>query len=140
MKESISNAYILNIILVFVGVIIVLLVGSLSYSKAFKAKTKLISIVEKHKGYDNDTKTEIEEYLKSVGYKVARSSSAGVCPKVNGAEAINTDKSYDYCIYSFDTVKGNYYRVTVFISFEIPVISSYLRIPMSGETRVIFEL
>lgn len=141
MKESIANSYIFNIIIIFIGIIIVILIGSLSYSKAFKIKTKMLSIIEKYKGYnDNNVRTEIDNYLKTAGYTVTRTNTSGKCPTVNGAKAINTIKNYDYCIYRFNTVKGPYYRVTVFISFDIPIISSYLRIPMSGETRVIYEL
>lgn len=141
MKESIANSYIFNIIIIFIGIIIVILIGSLSYSKAFKVKTKMISIIEKYKGYnDNNVRTEIDNYLKTAGYTVTRTNTSGKCPKVNGVKAINTIKNYDYCIYRFNTVKGPYYRVTVFISFDIPILSSYLRIPMSGETRVIYEL
>lgn len=141
MKESIANSYIFNIIIVFVGIIITILIGSLSYSKAFKVKTKVISIIEKYKGYnDNNVRNEIDDFLKKTGYTVTRTKNRGTCPKVNGANAINKVKNYDYCIYSFNTVKGSYYRVTVFISFDIPLISSYIRIPMSGETRVIYEL
>ncbi|MBE6144779.1 MAG: hypothetical protein E7169_04320 [Firmicutes bacterium] len=140
MKESISNSYIFSIVIIFVGIIIVLLIGSLSYSKAFKVKTKVISIIEKHREFNNAAKTEIESFLKTSGYTVTRSNNYGSCPNVNGAEAINTTKNYDYCVYRFDTVKGPYYRVTVFISFDFPVLSSYLRIPMSGETRVIYDV
>lgn len=141
MRESIGNSYVFNIIIVFVGIIILILVGSLSYSKAFKIKTKVISIIEKNKGYNNTTvRTEIDDYLNTVGYRVTRTADRGKCKDVNGVKAMNTGNNYDYCIYRFDTVRGPYYRVTVFISFDIPVISSYLRIPMSGETRVIYEL
>lgn len=145
MRESIGNSYVFNIIIVFVGIIILILIGSLSYSKAFKIKTKVISIIEKNKGYNNTTvRTEIDDYLNTAGYRVTRTSernnSSLRCKDVNGVKAMNTGNNYDYCIYRFDTVRGPYYRVTVFISFDIPVISSYLRIPMSGETRVIYEL
>lgn len=143
MKESISNSYIFGIIIVFVGIIIVILVGSLSYSKAFKIKTQLISIIERYRGYDNNNTTlnkEIDEFLKTSGYKVSSVRSVSKCPTVNGVQAMNRTKNYDYCIYRFSTNKGDYYRVTVFISFDVPVISSYLRIPMSGETRIIYDL
>lgn len=141
MRESIANSYVFNIIIVFVGIIIAILIGSLSYSKAFKVKTKIVNIIENYKGYNNqEVRQEIDNYLKSTGYTVTRTNNRGTCPDVNGVKAINTIKNYDYCIYRFNTVKGPYYRITVFISFDIPIISSYLRIPMSGETRVIYEL
>lgn len=142
MREAIGNSYIFSIVIALIGIIFLILIGSLSYSKAFKVKTRIIEIIEKNSGYNEENiKMEIDNYLKTVGYTVTKSSNSGKCVELNGTKAINTkSKNYDYCIYRFNTVKGPYYHVTVFISFDIPVISSYLRIPVSGETRVIYEL
>jgi len=141
MKESIGNSYIFGIVIAFIGVIFAILIGSLSYSRAFKAKTRIIEIIEKNNGYDEEVvQTEIDNYLKTVGYTVTKTSNSGKCSDINGLKAINTVKNYDYCIYRFNTIKGPYYHVTVFISFDIPVVSAYLRIPVSGETRIIYEL
>lgn len=141
MREAIGNSYLYSIVIVFVGIIFLILIGSLSYSRAFKVKTKIIEIIEKHGTYnDDEIRNEIDNYLKTVGYTVTKSADSGKCSEVNGTKAINTIKNYDYCVYRFNTVKGPYYHITVFISFDIPVISSFLRIPVSGETRVIYEL
>jgi len=141
MREAIGNTYIYGIIITFIGIIFLILIGSLSYSKAFKIKNRIIEIIETNEGYDdNIVRTEIDNYLKSVGYVVTKTSGSGKCSDIDGVKAINTIKNYDYCIYRFNTVKGPYYHVTVFISFEIPIVSSYLRIPVSGETRIIYEL
>lgn len=141
MREAIGNSYIYSIVIAFIGVIFLILIGSLSYSKAFKIKNQIIEIIETHEGYDDKTvRTEIDNYLKSVGYIVTNTKDRGKCSDIKGIKAINTIKNYDYCIYRFNTVKGPYYHVTVFISFEIPIVSSYLRIPVSGETRIMYEL
>ena len=142
MKESIGNSYLFGMVIALVGILFLILIGSLSYSKAFKVKTRIIEIIEKNNEYnEEDVKTEIDNYLKTAGYTVTRTNNRNVCAELNGTKAINTkDKNYDYCIYRFDTVKGPYYHVTVFISFDIPVISTYLKIPVSGETKVIYEL
>ena len=140
MKEAVGNTYIFGFIIAIVGIIFLILIGSLSYSKAFKIKTKVINIVEKNKEYnDNEVRDEIDQYLKEAGYIVANTKSSGTCPDVNGVKAMNTIKNYDYCIYRFNTVKGPYYKVVVFISFDIPL-ASRLRLPLSGETRVMYEL
>lgn len=141
MREAIGNSYIYGMVIAFIGIIFLILIGSLSYSRVFKIKTRMIEIIEKNKGYDdNIVRTEIDNYLKNAGYSVIRTNDSGKCPDINGTKAINTVRNYDYCIYRFNTVKGPYYHVTVFISFDIPVVSSYLRIPVSGETKIIFDL
>ena len=142
MREAIGNTFVYSIIIAFIGILFLILIGSLSYSKAFKIKNRIIEIIEKNDGYDNEkVRTEIDNYLKTVGYNVSsKASNRGTCTILNGTRAINTIKNYDYCIYRFNTVKGPYYHVTVFISFDIPIISSYLRIPISGETKIIYDL
>jgi hypothetical protein len=119
-------------------VIMLLLIGSLSYSKAFKIKTRILEIVEINKGFNSDVEDEIDSFLKSAGYPVNTRNNKS-CPTVKGIGAINTINNFDYCIYSFETLRGPYYRVTVFISYDIPVISDFLRIPVSGETRIIYD-
>lgn len=141
MKESIGNSYVFSIAIAFIGIIFLILIGSLSYSKAFKVKTRIIEIIEKNKGYnDEEIRDEIDNYLKTAGYMVTRTNNSGKCADIDNTPAINTIKNYDYCIYRFETNKGPYYHVTAFISFDIPVISAYLRIPVSGETKVMYEL
>ena len=76
--------------------------------------------------------------MNSAGYPVNTRNNKS-CPTVKGTGAINTINNFDYCIYSFETLRGPYYRVTVFISYDIPVISAFLRIPVSGETRIIYD-
>ena len=47
MRESIGNSYIFGIVIALIGVIFLILIGSLSYSRAFKIKTRMIEIIEK---------------------------------------------------------------------------------------------
>ena len=142
MKEALGISQLYTFVIVFVSIIMLLLIGSLSYSKAFKIKTRILEIVETNKGFNKENKEKVEDeidsFLKSVGYPVNTRNNKS-CPTVKGHEAINAINNFDYCIYSFDTLRGPYYRVTVFISYDIPVISSFLRIPVSGETRIIYD-
>lgn len=142
MKEALGISQLYTFVIVFVSIIMLLLIGSLSYSKAFKIKTRILEIVETNKGFNNENKEKVEDeidsFLKSAGYPVNTRNNKS-CPTVKGTGAINTINNFDYCIYSFETLRGPYYRVTVFISYDIPVISAFLRIPVSGETRIIYD-
>lgn len=132
MRESIGSAMLFYIIITFVVIIIITLVGSLSYSKAFKLKTKIVDIIERYHGYDADNEEqqdEIDSLLSKVGYRVGKSS----------CEANNLSNSnYNYCVYGYNTPKGPYYKVVVFIEFELPIINTVLRFPLSGETEIIY--
>ena len=49
MKEAIANAGIYNLVIIFVIILLAFFIGSLSYSKAFKVKNKIIEEIERIK-------------------------------------------------------------------------------------------
>lgn len=143
MRESISNTFIFNLILVFITILIVLLVGSLSYSKAYKVKNKIIEIIEKHNSYEA-AREDISNVLKSIGYRVNRTGQQNCRPQTNdggqSVYAINKNSDYRYCVYPFSTARGRYYRVVAYMYFDIPIIGREIEIPVYGETKIIYEL
>ena len=140
MRESIGNAFLFNVIIVFTLIIILLLVGSLSYSKAFRVKNRIVEIIEKYKDYNMDAKTEIEANLKSIGYKT-NPNFTQKCSDRGGTVMTDTSTLYRYCIVKFeDNPKGVYFGVTSYMYFEIPVIHSILEFPIYGETAVLYDM
>jgi len=131
MKESLGTSMVFTLIMVFVGVFIALFVGSIAYSKGFKVRNRIIDIVQKHEGYTDEAKEEIDENLASIGYRI-------VDKPCSRAENISTS-DYRYCLYRYNTNKGNYYGVEVFIHFDIPLIGDFIEIPIYGETRLVYE-
>ena len=55
MKEAIGSSLLLNIALVFIGIISAILISSIAYSKAFKAKNVIIDTTKNQNG-DCDSK------------------------------------------------------------------------------------
>lgn len=150
MRESIGNAYLYTFVIIFVIIFVAFLVGSISYSKAFKIKNVIINTIEKNEGWNATTENEINDMLASIGYSVTP-NGVGACPEFNGVRSsYNRENGYFYCVYrlnEFDGIntnvneyRGEYYRVVTFISFDIPVINGVLRIPVQGETKNIFDL
>ncbi len=137
MKEAIGTSMVFNLILIFTGVFIALLIGSLAYSKGFKVRNRIIDIIEQHEGYTDNSKLEINENLSAIGYKIVGQNDR--CKPHNGVSAIENESPYDYCIYEYQTSKGKYYGVTVYIHFDFPIIGSYINIPLYGESRILFE-
>ncbi len=147
MREAIANAGIFNLVIIFVIILLAFFIGSLGYSKAFKVKNKIIDEIEKDQGFTETTRGNIEKWLGSIGYRVNTSNSNNVCGTetfsgMNGTlESVNS--KYQYCVYKFDTCSSRYtnskrcavhYRVVSFMYFDVPVISSLIRIPVKGET------
>lgn len=151
MRESISNAYVLMIVLVLISACATVLLSSLSYSKAFKVKNRIVEIIEKYRGFDENVENEIALLLNDTGYPTATATDIsrgcpvgrgienyGIDPSTTGYYAINAIKDYKYCIYKYQTVKGDLYAVTVFMSVRLPLIGDFIKIefPIYGETKV----
>ena len=136
MKEAIGTSMVFNLILIFTGVFIALLVGSLSYSKGFKVRNKIIDLIERNEGYNDTAKLQIDQNLSDIGYYLAINRQ---CEERDGAQPIDNDSPYRYCVYEYTTSKGKYYGVQVFIHFDFPLIGNFIEIPLYGESRILFE-
>lgn len=168
MKESISYTYLLNIIIIFILVAFMVLMGTLSYTKAFRVNSKIANAIEVCEGYNSCSKPEIERIIKNYGYENRVSS----CSKKYGS---SSTVGNGYCIYTFKdnqtyTVKvsngGSYssggtyssggiysssgeyktvgskyysYGVLTYMYIDIPVIGDLLKIPVYSETDQIYD-
>lgn len=158
MREAIGNSFIVNLLLVFLGVMSIIFIGSISYSKAFKVKNRIIYIIEKYGEWPesslmNQPREEIEASLKQIGYPLV--ARIGDCSRylkrgnaidddgdtegliVYGANAADT--SYHYCVYKFENNRGVYYGVVTFMHFEIPLLAGILEFPVYGETKTLYS-
>lgn len=146
MRGAIGNAWVMNIVITFIILTMGFLVASISYTKAFKIKTKIVDIIEKgngdfNAGGDNPTiLKEINTFLGQTGYRVQTNTT---CPKKTGAELVGRTTNYDVCIYKYNddrgTYRGPYYEVTVYMYFDIPIIGDIIKIPVKGQTRSMFQ-
>ena len=155
MREAIGNTFIVNLLMVFLGVMSALLVGSVSYSKAFKVKNRIIYTIEKYGGWNvqtsdgyNVVQSEIEASLKEIGYPLVVSNPfSGGCPSKSGATIVygghtggSSRNTYHYCVYEYQSEKGHYYGVTTFMHFDIPLIGNYLEFPVNGKTKALYNV
>ncbi len=153
MRGAIGNAMVMNIVITFIILTTAFLVSSISYSKAFKVKTKIIDIIEKYDGDFNKTSgnesvitSEINQFLGQTGYRTTSATAKGNCNKyVDSSKEtlMGTTSSYDICIIqknnNSSTYHGPYYKVVVYMYFDFPIIGDMIKIPVSGETRSFFK-
>lgn len=159
MKESISNALILNIVIIFLFIFLILFAGSTAYTKAFKVKNRIISIIEKRettiltKGFkagNNSVLDEIESALSDAGYRIEMNVNQKCTDAMKkrfkntnySYNVVNTGSStYNYCIAEFydatSPMQGKYYAVITYMYFEIPLIGKTLEFPVYGETKTL---
>lgn len=140
MREAIGSSFLVNVIIVFIAVIMLLLVGSLSYSRTFKIKNKIIDIIEKYEDYNASAAAEIEQLLSNMGYRV-NAYGRQSCKTNGDGEALNEYASnYRYCVVEYTSDRGVYYGVTAYIYFEIPLFSKVLEFPIYGETKTFYAM
>lgn len=147
MKESIANASITSMIIIFMFVIMLLTLSSINYSKAFKVRNRIIDIIEKYdEGYTSANKgkleAEINSSLSQLGYRTNYNSAR--CPKyvvnnMGGAggqveySSINDTRSYLYCIYKVNNSRGNVFHVVAYMFYDIPIVGT-VKIGVAGDT------
>lgn len=154
MRESVGQAYLYYFIAIFIIIFGLLLVGSISYSKAAKVKNMIIDKIEEENGYNETAQNNVLIYLKDIGYTVVEpiceiSEQDSAKMEKNTIDRIDNvvvkNNSYDYCVYKI-TGKGQvqnkkfvYYKVVSYMRLDIPIIGQFMRFPVSGETHHILE-
>ena len=147
MREAIGGTWITQLVIVFIFLFVAFLTLSMNYSKAFKVKNEVTTIVEKKGGISDDSIQIINNYLNSSGYK-----EKGVCEtgfygvnitkdKPAWKEVKKGDKTrYNYCIAKVRAVSPNYnkkayYEVILFFKFNLPVIGDIFTFNVHGQTK-----
>ena len=152
MRDAISGAMALQIILIFLIIINCYLAFSVNYTKAFRVKNEIRSIVEKNDGLTCDAldqiqdlmiKTkyamnpEFENWCTNNGYSVARTSAGSFCYKFNKVDVSGTSNENN-------TYKGAYYTIATFVNMDIPLVNNFLPFAgnlflVKGETALIYS-
>lgn len=138
MKESISYTFLLNIIIIFIVISFFAIMSIMSYTKAFRANSKVVNAIEMYEGYNGAT-SEIDRALTNYGYQKRNMT----CPKKDGQTAINgiDGKTSDgICIYLFDKGDTYSYGVITYMTFDFPIVGSFIRIPVYTRTMTMTKL
>lgn len=145
MKAATGNALLMNIIIVFLVVVLGVLVTSITYTKAFRVKNRIVEVIENYDGDFNNhvdqIKSDITTSLSNVGYRLKGTSTCKTIDK-NGKPLPTPieGNDYYYCIYPYKTGRGFYYKVVTYMYLDLPVINQVLNIPVYGETKVFYKL
>ena len=133
MNQSVSYTYLLNIIIIFILVAFMVLMGTLSYTKAFRVNSKIANAIEIWEGDNSCSQDEINRIINNYGYKKRITS----CPKKsNKAGTLKNG----YCIYKFDDDDKHYsYGILTYMYIDIPVIGDILKIPVYSRTDRIYK-
>lgn len=154
MKESIGQAFILNLILFFFGILVILYFGSINYSKAYKAKNRIITTIEKYGEWNEDVRDEVYLRLQESGYQTVnmtpaemrtqcenrlKDSSLEIVYPAETEEGKFNGRGYEFCVVKYCSGLGHYYQVVTFMRFEVPVIGGLIHPAIKGETRALYK-
>ena len=130
MREGLGNVLMYNIIILFLVLIVVFLVGTISYNKAFRVNSRIINAIEKYEGYNGPAYEEIDRTLTTIGY--SRKGNVD-CPTKYGAGAMtNFTGKYQYCVYEFK-INDKFY-----IDFDLPI-AGEIKVPIYSKTDQIYQ-
>ncbi len=149
MREGIGGIWLTQLVILFILIFVAFLALSLNYTKAFKVKNELLTIIEKREGMtsgDNGSIGIINNYLKSNAYFVTHGcpeNSYGVRDLNSQALTLVTknDKSeYYYCVTKVHSPISNnknnyYYKVNIFFYFNLPVLGDIFKFDVNGSTK-----
>lgn len=136
MRDAFGGSFMLKIGVIFFVLYISFMAIALNYAKVFRVKNGVIDLLEKNQynmSESLETEEKIKAYLSSMSYKL---SAANVNVVKNDCSAKN--KRYidgGVCIEKMGTEDNPYYKVTAYIAFDLPLLSSGI-IPVDGETTV----
>ena len=154
MRDSLGGSILLNLVIIFAGLVIVVFIGILSYSKAYKVKNRIVEVIEKYGVYEqapgemDDVIDEVNPDLMAIGYNTSNPTKCDTIRTrlidekydVGLSENLNKTYGYNYCVFQNNdstNSTGKYYVVVTFIHFQIPVIGDILTFPVYGETKML---
>ena len=143
MRQGIGSVFLYNLIIIFIFLLFTFLAGTVSYAKAFRVNSKIVSALETYEGYNILADDEIYKKLKGLGYKY-NYGNRKACPKRDVIDAVIIDKgesvNYDYCIYLIKVDDYHFtYGVLTYMDLDFPIVGDLLRIPVYSKTKRIFR-
>ena len=127
MRDAIGGAMTLQIIVIFMIIINCYLAFSVNYTKAFRVKNEIRSIIEKNEGLTCSAVSQINDLMLNSnygvkqgdrncpdGYTAANLTNGLFCYKYSRVDVTGTSNSNS-------TYKGAYYTVLTFVDIDIPI-------------------
>lgn len=128
MRDAIGGVVNITFIAIFMIIVSGYLAFTVTYSKAFKVKNKIISLLEQYEGYNEEVVgAKIDQYMNDIGYNT----------KINTDRVSACDNSEirgrGYCI-TWHQEEGSveaglpkgYYSVVTFVWIDVPIFNKFL--------------
>lgn len=152
MRQAIGTTWIMQLVIIFMLIFVAFLALTINYTKAFKIKNELVTIIEKYEGLNYGTENQpgsinlINNYLQYNGYTVMGSCDEGSY----GASSLNSDNNvalvnavkgqkYYYCVEEVSTKGASTpnrarYKIKIFFKFSLPILGDLFTFNIDGTT------
>ena len=145
MRETIGSTWIFYLVIIFVLIFASYLALTLNYSKAFRVKNEILTIIEKNEGFNDNAYKTINNYLGANNYQ-----EYGYCPsgwkgvkRLDGTyeslEDVEDGTKYAYCLkkiigYHASMPQRAYYKIRLFFKFDLPIMGQISTFDVDGQT------
>ena len=146
MRTAVGSTWLYGLIIIFTLIFTGFLVLTLTYSKAYKLKNEMLSIIEKYEGITTTSSKGdgsipiINQYLKNSGYigkgKCKTNEYAPSSLDDDTLSRANGFDTYPYCVSYYTNSNNNMttFSVKVFFNINIPVLRQLNKYEVTGST------
>lgn len=145
MRQTIGGTWIFQLMLLFILLFAAFIILTLNYSRTVRVKNELIDMIEKYEGLNDESIELVNDYLNYTGQ-----TTQGVCVDegesntgVYGAydlasnelEEADPGVKYYYCVKKYNGANTtNYYQISIFYQFNLPIIGQAGSFEVRGTT------
>ncbi len=146
MRQAIGSTWIMQLVIIFMLIFVAFLALTINYTKAFKIKNELVTMIEKYEGLSvgkNGSVALINNYLKYNNYTIKSTCEEGEW----GAKSLDSEvleyseskEKYYYCVKKTSTATIGLqdrakYTIRIFFHFSLPVIGELFTFSVDGDT------
>lgn len=146
MRQSIGATWILQLVIIFMLIFVAFLALSVNYTKAFKIKNEMVSIIEKYEGVSSHEKGSIaliNNYLRYYNYQTTGRCEDGYygVQDLNSTaiSPVSSNNKYYYCVKKTKSSTATFenratYEVVTFFKFNLPFIGDLFTFRVTGNT------
>ena len=145
MRQSIGGTWLLQLMILFILLFVGFIILTLNYSRTVRVKNEMIDMFEKYEGLNSQSIELVNNYLTYNSYSVLGNcvsdgeQSTGIYGALdlsrNELEEARPGQRYYYCVKKYDGANtSNYYQITIFYKFNLPIIGDNSRFPIKGST------
>lgn len=146
MRQAIGTTWVMQLVIIFMLIFVAFLALTINYTKAFKVKNELVSLIERNEGIQesNDGSIHlINNYLEYNNYTTRGSCAEGEYGVSNLHDNVITaavpGEKYHYCVQKINTStpttpRRAKYKIRIFFQFSLPVVGDLFTFSVEGTT------